>query len=291
MTLKAFEKARPVGRAFFFMAVASLTVSACASVTDVLKERGEIAADVARGNGFTRFFVETGQFELAGYRRFSGGPSHEVSVYIEGDGLAFLSANVISKDPTPRDPVSLRMAVRDPSPNVAYLARPCQFQAPQRLARCSYAYWTSSRFAPVVVNEMNIAVDAIKQAAGANRVRLYGYSGGGVVAALLASRRDDVVLLATAASPLDHGAWTRIKQFTPLHGSLNPVDVVAQAARVPQIHFVGADDDLVPRSVVRGYAAKVLAAGGKVQVVDVAGADHTCCWERRWPELYRSWLR
>jgi len=291
MPLNEFEKARPRGRAFFVGICLALGLSACASVTDVLKERGEIADDVARRGGLSRFFVDTGQFEVVGYRRFANSAANEVAIYIEGDGLAFLSANTISKDPTPRDPVSLRLAALDPSPNVAYLARPCQYQAPNMLARCSYAYWTTSRFAPLVIKEMNIAVDAIKKAARADRVRLYGYSGGGVVAALLAARRDDVAFLATAASPLDHGTWTRIKRFTPLRESLNPTNVAAQAARVPQIHFVGADDDLVPRQAVEAYASKVLAAGGTVSIVDVAGADHTCCWPDKWPELQRRWLR
>jgi dienelactone hydrolase len=291
MRLLRFEKARPRGRAFFISAIALLMLAACTSVTDVLKERGEIAADVAAHGGLSRFFVDTGQFEIVGYRRFANAASNEVAIYIEGDGLAFLSANVISKDPTPRDPVSLRLAALDPSPNVAYLARPCQYQQPSRLARCSYAYWTSSRFAPVVIKEMNIAVDAIKKAARADHVRLYGYSGGGVVAALLAARRDDVAFLATAASPLDHRAWTQTKGFSPLRQSLNPANEATQAARVPQIHFVGSDDDLVTRPIIESYASKVLAAGGKVSIVDVAGANHTCCWSDKWPELHRRWLR
>lgn len=283
--------ARPRGRAFFLAAVASLILGACSSVTDVLKDRDEIADDAARLGKLSKFFVGTGQFEIVGYRRFASKASKEVAIYIEGDGLAFLSANVISKDPTPRDPVSLRLAALDPSPNVAYLARPCQYQQPSRLARCSYAYWTTSRFAPVVIKEMNVAVDAIKHAAGADQVRLYGYSGGGVVAALLAARRDDVAFLATVASPLDHGAWTRINGFSPLRQSLNPANEATQAVRVPQIHFFGLDDDLVTRPVIESYASKVLAAGGDVAIVDVAGANHTCCWSDKWPELRRRWLR
>lgn len=288
----AFQKARPGGRAFFFAAMMSaFALSACSSVTDVLLERDEIAETAAQRGGLTKFFVETGQFELVGYRRFSSTASGEVSIYIEGDGLAYKSANVISRDPTPRDPVSLRMAASDPSPNVAYLSRPCQYQTPARLARCNHNYWATSRFAPVVISETNIAIDAIKQASGAERVRLYGYSGGGVVAALVAAKRSDVAFLATAASPLDHAVWTRSNGFAALRGSLSPVSMVTEIARVPQVHFVGANDDVVQRPVVESYVSKVRAAGGQVQIVDVPGADHTCCWERRWPELYRAWLR
>jgi hypothetical protein len=280
------RKARPKGRAFFFMFLAVLTLNGCASATDVLKDRDEIAAAVAQSAGFTRFFVDTGQFELVGYRRFSNASVDEVSVYVEGDGLAFLSANVVSRDPTPRDPVSLRLAAVDKSPNVAYLSRPCHYQTPDRLARCKYAYWTTSRFGPIVIKEMNTAVDAIKQASGAAFVRLYGYSGGGVVAALIAARRSDVSSLVTVAAPLDHREWTRLKRFTPLAQSLNPMDVAGQTVGVPQTHFVGKDDSVVPRSTIDRFAAKVRAQGGKADVVSVPNTGHRCCWQDRWPDLY-----
>lgn len=286
-----FRKARPRGRAFFVAALAVLMLGACSSVTDVLRERGDIADDIARSGGFTRFFVETGQFELTGYRRFSNPAVGEVSIYIEGDGIAFASRNVISPDPTPRDPVSLRLAVQDRTPNVAYLARPCQYLPPNRLQRCSPDYWTNARFAPIVISEMNLAVNAIKQAARADRIRLYGYSGGGVVAALLAAQRNDVVFLSTVASPIDHASWTRFNGFTPLRPALYPIQSARETAGVPQIHFAGTDDDVVARQFIETFVAQVVAAGGQARIVDVPGADHDCCWARRWPELSRTWLR
>lgn len=289
LTLRAM--ARPGGRAFFFPAIVMLALAGCESVTGVFGERADVAEHIADGAGMEPFFIETGQFELAGYKRFRGGPSDEVSIYIEGDGLAFLDAQTISRDPTPRDPVSLRLAASDPSANVAYLARPCQFQTADRLGRCNYAYWTNARFAPELVKEMSIAVDAIVRASGAARVRLYGYSGGGVIAALLAGQRRDVAFLATAAAPLDHGEWTRIGRYTPLDRSLDAIDHVQTIQRVPQVHFAGADDTLVPKVVIRRFAERVHAAGGDVEIVTVPGTDHWCCWHKVWPELYRNWLR
>lgn len=286
------RKARPEGRAFFVPAlVLLLGLAGCESVTGVFGDRADLAARIAEDAGMQRFFIETGQFELAGYRRFRDRSAREVSVYIEGDGLAFLNTTTISRDPTPKDPVSLRLAAVDPSANVAYLARPCQYQTANRLSRCSYSYWTNARFAPEVVREMDIAVTAIAKAAGAERVRLYGYSGGGVIAALLAARRDDVVFLATAAAPLDHGEWTRLGRYSPLDRSLDAIDHVEEIKRVPQIHFIGADDELVPAAVIRRFAERVRAAGGDVEIVNVPGTDHWCCWEDVWPALYRDWLR
>lgn len=286
-----FRKARPVGRAFFVAATALLMLSACSSATDILRERGDIADGIAQSGGLTRFFVETGQFELTGYRRFSNPAAGEVSIYIEGDGIAFASRNVISPDPTPRDPVALRLAVQDRRANIAYLARPCQYLPSDRLQRCSPAYWTNARFSPLVVSEMNLAVDAIKKAARADSLRLYGYSGGGVVASILAAQRNDVLFLSTVASPIDHASWTRARRFTQLRPALFPIQMAAATADIPQVHFSGTNDEVVPRQFIETYVAQVAAAGGQVQLVDVPGTSHTCCWDRRWPALSRIWLR
>lgn len=290
MRHKVFEEARPRGRAFFVGVCLALGLSACESATSLLGEREDVADLIAEKARLEKFFVKTGQFELVGYRRLDDRQDPVVSIYIEGDGLAFLSATTISRDPTPRDPVSLRLAARDPSANVAYLARPCQYQSEERLSRCSYAYWTNGRFAPEAIREMNIAVNAIVQASGARQVRLYGYSGGGAAAALIAARRDDVELLVTAAAPLDHGNWTRVMRFSPLDRSLDAVDEAERLARIPQVHFAGADDTVVPRSVIESYAAAIRKHGGTVRVVSVPGTDHWCCWQDEWPTLYRNWL-
>ncbi len=278
------RKARPAGRAFFLLLLFPLLV-ACESVSGVVSERDEIADRVARSGDLTKFFIDTGKFELAGYRRFSNTSDPTVSIYIEGDGLAFLSANVISRDPSPRDPVSLRLAARDPSANVAYLARPCQYVGAKNRPECDFTFWTNGRFAPEVVQETNVAVDAIVRASGARGVRLYGYSGGGVVAALVASLRSDVDLLVTFASPLDHAEWTRIKRFTPLDRSLSPMNRLRELAKVPQVHYWGEDDDVVPLPAVQRYAEALLRAGGNPKVVKLHDVGHRCCWHDLWPDL------
>lgn len=256
----------------------------------MLGSRGEIAEAIAASGNMSKFFVDTGKFELVGFRRFTGA-SETVSVYIEGDGLAFLSTNVVSLDPTPRDPISLRLAALDPSPDVAYIARPCHYQSRPLPKSCDYAYWTNARFAPEVVQETNRAVDAVVKASGAKRVRLFGYSGGGVLAALVAESRSDVASLVTFASPLDHGEWTTRKKFTALDKSFNPINGVAQLKGVPQFHFWGEDDDVVPLSAIQSFVTKSIAAGGQPEIIRVPDVAHRCCWQSHWPELYPTALQ
>ena len=285
------RKARPKGRAFFFICMLSLPLlAACETTTSILGARGDIAEEIASSADMTKFFVETGKFELVGFHRLRGN-GDTVSIYIEGDGLAFLSENVVSLDPTPRDPVSLRMAARDPSAKVAYIARPCHYQSRPLPPVCDYAYWTNARFAPEVVQETNRAVDAILKASGARQIRLFGYSGGGVLAALVAQSRSDVASLVTFSSPLDHAEWTRLKGFTPLDRSFNPVNGVAQLRGVPQFHFWGEDDDVVPLPAIQSFVEKSLASGGEARIIRVPDVGHRCCWQDRWPEIYPAELR
>jgi hypothetical protein len=49
-----------------------------------------------------------------------------LTVYIEGDGFAWLSRSQASYDPSPLNPVGLELALRHPLGESAYLARTCQ---------------------------------------------------------------------------------------------------------------------------------------------------------------------
>lgn len=71
----------------------------------------------------------------------------QLVVYLEGDGRAWASRTIISADPTPVKPLAMWLARADGRPNVAYLARPCQYGGAGQ-SPCSPRYWSSHRFAP-----------------------------------------------------------------------------------------------------------------------------------------------
>jgi pimeloyl-ACP methyl ester carboxylesterase len=149
---------------------------------------------------------------------------------------------------------------------------------------CHPAFWTNERFAPVVVEATSAAIDSLMRAAQARELVLVGYSGGGVLAALVAARRNDVVGLVTVASPLDHARWTSLHSISPLRGSLSPVDFAARLAAIPQIHLLGARDEIVPRAPVDSYVAR-LPDRTRSRVVSVPGQTHDCCWVGAWRDL------
>ncbi len=249
-------------------------------------DRHQTAARIAEGRALRPDVVATRLFHIATWRPAAFTPGAPLAVYIEGDGRAWITATRVSGDPTPRDPVALELAARDRRPNVVYIARPCQYVTGAQRRNCSPAFWTNARFAEQVVAATDAVIGHYKRQAAAPAVRLYGYSGGGTLAALVAARRDDVAWLATVGAVLDHAHWTRLEGLTPLTHSLNPADAAPRLARIPQVHYVGADDTVVPPRVARAFQQR-FPAGARPAVVVVPNADHLCCWTDAWPSLLR----
>jgi pimeloyl-ACP methyl ester carboxylesterase len=245
--------------------------------------RLETAQGVAAAAGLTGETIAAGGFQHAAYLRFRA-PSPVVRVYLEGDGFAWVTPVQISADPTPIDPLLLRIVARDPGDSVVYLARPCQYTL-KTDRRCAPVYWAGTlKFGPDIVAAVDAAVGEAKRRAGAEKVELVGYSGGGAIAVLVAARRNDVQSIRTIAGNLDH-VWLHAHHgVSQLPGSLNAIDYAARVANVPQLHFSGGDDRIVPPDVAQRYVRASGAARCARQRI-VAGATHTERWLAEWPGL------
>ncbi len=255
----------------------------------IADEDGRVAATrLAETNGWKYHRVQAGDFLLTAYSRITDPADQTLAIYIGGDGAAWPSPTQPPVDPTPRVPRTFELAVRDPSPNSVYIARPCQFLDAESLAQCSPDYWFMARYAPEVVASMDLMVDYFVRTTRSEQVRLFGYSGGGVIAALVAANRDDVAEIVTVAANLDHEAWTTFHGISRLRDSLNAASVAAELAAVPQVHFVGADDTNVPVVVAEAYLAR-MPDDALTEIVVVDGMAHNCCWVDVWPDLLAAY--
>lgn len=259
-----------------------LPLAACAGLPEPA-ERKSAAEEIAAGGNLTPVAIPTARFDLLGLLRgrAEGG---RLTVYIEGDGLPWKRKNEVSDDPTPVNPVAMRLAALDPSGAVGYLARPCQFTGGTAGRNCTSDVWTKARYGEEAVSAMNEGLQQLKERAGAREIALVGYSGGGTIAALLAIRRTDIVWMKTVASPLDTGAFTSLHKVTPLSASLNPADNDAALARIPQIHYVGEEDEIVPAEINRRFLSQMGDTSCAALVI-LPGLDHRSGWTDVWPGL------
>lgn len=245
-------------------------------------ERAYEAQERAREAGFNKEYLKSSGFELTTYQRFKK-PFENIRIYIEGDGRAWEAGNRLSDDPTPSEPVALILAIADPSDNVAYIARPGQFLAAESAA-CNPTYWSARRFAPEVVEAFGKAIDILKEKARAKNVELVGYSGGGALAVLVAARRGDIAALRTVAGNLDPKALCGYHNVSPLDGSMDPLDAAQKVAGIPQRHFVGSKDKIVPLLIAESFAKKEGDENYK-SITVIEGATHNDGWHERWEEL------
>jgi pimeloyl-ACP methyl ester carboxylesterase len=260
------------------LAVAVLLCAGCSAFDwegrrDALFERA--AAQSWRSETF-----DAKQFKLLTLQRRAA-PAAILTVYIEGDGRAWLDRSTPSANPTPERPVGLRLALSDPSTKIVYIGRPCQYLSTQDTAKCDVRYWTSHRYAPEVVAALSQAIDRHKTDSGAG-IELIGYSGGGVLATLIAARRTDVRRIVTIAANLDLSVWTRSLGVDSMVNSLDPASEADRIEAIAQYHLAGASDEAVPPSVVRSYMAGGARIGPRRAMEIVPDYDHDCCWHRDW---------
>lgn len=262
--------------------VCILLLSACAGVPTP-QGRGLAANALASAHEWQSEVIAGEVFDLVAYVPKVISPAASLTIYLEGDGHAWQSSRRPSTDPTPINPLALRLALAHPSGQAAYLARPCQYMS-AAAKPCATRYWTGARFAPEVIAASSRAIDVLKTRFGASRLTLVGYSGGAAVAVLVAEERKDVERLVTVAGNLDHQAWTAFHKVTPLSESLDPMHNRAALGTVAQWHFVGSHDAVVPAHLITKFTSNL----PKTQTITLKGYDHTCCWAENWPQLWAT---
>ena len=274
----------------YLVGLLTLAFAGCANIPTP-EQRYQTAETMAAAAAWHSITLPADSFVLVSFlpKDLRANDSHDgdlLTIYLEGDGLAWTSSSQASSDPTPNHPTGLQLALRHPHGAAAYLARPCQYVSWDDRRNCSSTWWTDRRFAAEVVSATDRAVEQLKQLFKAKDIVLVGYSGGGAIAALVAARRKDISRLVTVAGNLDHRAWTRQHKVSPLAESLNPADEWQALLDVEQVHFIGGSDNIVGRNIAESYAAR-FPADRRPQLRVIEGFDHHCCWVEKWPELYR----
>lgn len=270
-------------RSFLTLACSSVLLSGCYSDMTVMRD------DAAKRTASPVFMIPrdipTTDFIIQSYERVykKGQP---VTLYIEGDGTYTLAVPALSRgNPTPSDPVALRLAAQDGGNNVIWVARPCQYNKGWKGGKtCPADYATHKRFAPEVIETYNQVLDNIKSYYNIPSFDLVGYDGGAAIAVILGSQRADIQSIRTVAGNLDPATIANLNKKAPQAGSLNPLDFAAGIANIPQRHFIGKLDTTAPPAVYNSFAQAV-GQGQCLNVSLVDNADHQSGWAEQWKVL------
>ena len=252
------------------LAVLTCLVASCADPV----HKGERFAGVA---GLERDTVMGTVFRHVVFRNtVSSGDS--LHFYIEGDGSPYIDGRRPAADPTPRNPLMLRLMALDRSSSV-YIGRPCYWGLAAD-AGCDPVYWTVGRFNASIVESCSAVIRAELARSHARRWSLYAHSGGAAIAILIAQHLGTAERIVTIGANLDINAWTALHGYAQLGASEDPATRLGSPLAIPTTHYVGTHDLNTPPVLVRAAARRV---GGEVVVVD--GYTHNCCWERIWPDI------
>jgi hypothetical protein len=268
---------------FYFLTIAFLT--ACAANSSI-ETRHDTAASIGASAGMTERVLPAGVFNLTSWERVQQ-PGAAADIYIEGDGLAWVSRYRASMNPTPPDPLALHLAAEDKSRNVIYIARPCQYTGWNGDGACPDLYWTTGTAAPEVIAAYAQALSDIKARDHITGFNIIGYSGGAAIAVLVAAKRSDVLSIRTVAGNTDYAAFTAVHEVSPIKDSIDPVTVAAADSHIPQQHFIGEKDKTVPRDVFDGWK-QASGTTACVHATIVPDNTHEKGWAEKWPELLNT---
>jgi pimeloyl-ACP methyl ester carboxylesterase len=236
----------------------------------------------AAENNFNKQFISTKPFSIASFHRISKNTTNNITVYLDGDGRSWIAGGSrITRDPTSSSTMLFSLAKNDQQDNVIYMARPCQHSKQDIIDKvCTNKYWAGSRYSDEIVSAVNQALDQIKQQYHNQSFELVGFSGGGAIVTLVAARRNDIKKIRTIAGNLDLQEMDRFHKTIPLYESLDPIQVAKQVAHIPQVHYVGSKDIVVPPIIARNFKD---ASGNpdNIVIVEIKDASHESGWENK----------
>lgn len=256
-----------------------LFFTGCSQDIPTPNQRLQTLEQIAQKNELEKKVYQLNHFELLTLHQKNLQECKKIKIYIEGDGLAWKSRNVISNNPTPINPIGLSLMTQEKNCSI-YFARVGQYITQSYDKK----YWTSHRFSKTILEDYIQLLDVIKNEYENEIFDVIGYSGGGAFALLIAANRDDIKNVITVAGNLNHSYWSEYLNISPLNGSLNPVNFAYELSHVNQYHLIGNNDKIIPFDVFKSYI-QYFQDRSNIQYF-LFDAAHNCCWD----EIYRNFL-
>ncbi|WP_148301936.1 alpha/beta fold hydrolase [Sneathiella glossodoripedis] len=256
----------------------SLLLTSCASFS--VSKRVENANRIAASHDLQRHIFMPPDLSIVSFLRINK-PDQIATIYIEGDGYSWINRTTLSSNPTPIDPIGLKLAAIDKSRNIIYLARPCQYVDIKTQPKCTPDLWSSHRYSNLVLSNYHLILNKIRRTYKINKFHLVGFSGGAAITALLTASRDDIASLRTVAGNLNHTELNKRENVSALHGSLDAIKYAQQTRSIPQAHYYGAKDTVIPGWVSDTYVRQLGKRNCSTRI-EVPKASHLEGWMKYW---------
>ena len=276
----------------FFSALGGCAVTEHVQQEKVLSNQKNYLQSISEAANRKVLVVNTPLFPIQTVGRVTD-PSKPLVVYVEGDGHVYEVGGKVSTDPTPLNPIGLQLSAIDRSPNVVYIARPCQYvgnihDTSTSVSQCrDSVFWTSARYAPEVVQAISIAVDIWKAKLPSSAgIHLVGYSGAATITGILAGTRKDILSWRTIAGLVDWGSLLRSQGRKPYGRSMDVKVYRRILQNIPQIHYVGSRDKQIPGWILKGFLDTYVK--GKCSLIVSADASHSVGWLKPWANYWQK---
>lgn len=264
-----------------FFIISTIFFFGCSNKIPKIEDRISNINTLIKENNLTKRVQKTQNFNLFTIENIQASCKEKtISIYIEGDGLSWITRSRVSNNPTPIDPFAFRLMLKDKTKCNIYIARPCQYTSS---SICKRKYWASNRFDSLVISSFNQTLNNIKKSVNNKDFKLIGYSGGATIAAILSANRNDVTKLISVAGNLYPSYWTSYHKVSPLSG-LSPLMYLEKLEKIKQIHFIGSKDKIVPFEVFTAYYNK-FKNKDNIEFKVLEGYTHHKKWQENWESL------
>ncbi len=196
-----------------------------------------------------------------------------IRIYVEGDGRAYINRYRVSPDPTPDTNFLLQLVMQDSSPNLVYIARPCQYVDSDK---CEEKYWTSHRFSAEAIAAIQEVVNSFSPQ---QDLELVGYSGGAQIILHLTNK--NIKNIRTINGNLD---LEKFSQLNKMPNFLAPKLDYKRISLIRQTHFVGTDDPIIPIDIFRRYKLR-MKKKNCINLKLIPDASHSKNWIEQWDKL------
>jgi len=255
-----------------FLIVTLIILSGCAQ--SLPNQRNNLIDELSL-NKFRKNIYSTKFFNIYSLEKIKD--DKKLIIYIEGDGLSWIDRFTPSSNPTPINPFAFKMALIDEEANIIYLARPCQYEWSNG---CNKDIWTVSQYSSAVLNSYEEIINYLSKTY--EEIHLVGYSGGGGIAMYLGSiKNESIKSIRTIAGNINHNQLSQILEISRLKKSINFYSIEKKVKKIPQIHYYGLKDKIVPNQLQISYGERNLD-NNCIQVKPVNQASHNEGWENFW---------